>query len=122
MQLKQLTQRVTSTSALRKSIQEDLHLIAHLPHLVQADSLNFILKSEIFEISPRNVPTGQIVLQYSRPLVSESAPTRMKNAAGIEYTISGNPLTGTLLRVYTSNLPSIPAKKLFITIIRGLAK
>jgi hypothetical protein len=99
MQLKQLTHLEISTWGLRKSIHEDLHRIAHLPHLVQALSLNLILKSDILEIRPRNVPTGQNILQYRRPLVKERAPTRRKNAVGIEYTISGNPLTGTLLSV-----------------------
>ena len=65
-------------------MHDDLHRIAHLPHLVQPDSLNLILNIEIFEISPSNVPTGQIILQYSRPLVNDNPPTSRKKAAGIE--------------------------------------
>jgi hypothetical protein len=82
-----------------KSIQDDLHPNEHLPHLVQADSSNFILKIEIFDRSPSKVPTGQIILQYSRPLVSESVPIRIKKAAGTEYAIKLKPTIGILLRV-----------------------
>jgi hypothetical protein len=32
-------------------------------------------------------------------LVKDRAPIRIKKAAGMEYTIKGNPLTGILLRV-----------------------
>jgi len=31
-----------------------------------------ILKTENLEINPRNVPTGQTVLQYKRPLKAEN--------------------------------------------------
>jgi hypothetical protein len=97
--LKQLTHLEISTSGFRKSMHDDLHLIAHRPHLVQADSLNFILKIDIFDIRPRKVPTGQIILQYRRPLVKDKPPIRRKKAAGIVYRIKGNPFTGILLSV-----------------------
>ena len=63
MQLKQSTQRLTSISWFRKSMQEDLHAIEHLPQRVHLLSLNLILNRDTFEIRPNRVPTGQIMLQ-----------------------------------------------------------
>jgi hypothetical protein len=83
-QLKQSTHREWSMSQLRKSMHEDLQAREHLPHLVHFSLSNLILRRDIFESSPRNVPTGQTVLQYNRPLVKDNIPTRRKNATGIE--------------------------------------
>jgi hypothetical protein len=65
-------------------MQEDLQAREHLPHLLQVSSLNLILRTDIFEINPRNVPTGQTILQNNLPLVRDNIPTRRKNAAGME--------------------------------------
>src|SRR5664280_1325591 len=63
IQLKQSTHLLTSILGCRKSMQDDLQPREHLPHLVHLLSSNLILRTEIFEISPSRVPTGQIILQ-----------------------------------------------------------
>src|SRR5665647_2206078 len=63
MQLKQLTHLLESTCLFRKSMNDDLHAIAHLPQRLHLASSNLILKSDILLRKPRNVPTGQTVLQ-----------------------------------------------------------
>jgi hypothetical protein len=82
-QLKQSTHLEISISWCRKSIQDDLQANEHLPQRVHFASSNLILKKDIFEIRPRKVPTGQIVLQYNRPLVRDIIPTSSKNTEGI---------------------------------------
>jgi hypothetical protein len=62
-QLKQFTHLETSILLFKKSMQCDLHLTAHLPHLVHDDSSCLIRSKEIFESNPRKVPTGHIILQ-----------------------------------------------------------
>jgi hypothetical protein len=44
-----------------------LHFEPHAPQLLQSVSFRLILNHEYFEIKPKNAPTGQTVLQYSRP-------------------------------------------------------
>lgn len=73
-------------------MQEDLQASEHLPQRVHLLSANFILKSEIFESKPSNVPTGQIILQYRRPLIRESMAVSSKKTTGIEYVMRLNPL------------------------------
>jgi hypothetical protein len=83
IQLKQSTHLVTSISAFRKSIHEDLQLIAHLPQRVQAASSNRILKRDTFEISPRNVPTGQIIFNRDDPLSGKGLPQEGRKLQGL---------------------------------------
>ena len=64
-------------------MQDDLQASEHLPQRVHLTSSNFILKNEIFEISPRNVPTGQTVLQNNRPFINDIIPTSSKKKAGM---------------------------------------
>ena len=63
-------------------MHDDLHLNEHLPQRVHLLSLNFTLKIDTFEISPRKVPTGQIMLQYSLPFTKDMIPTSSKNTVG----------------------------------------
>ncbi len=64
-------------------MQDDLHANEHLPQRVHLTSSNLILNMDIFEIRPRKVPTGQIVLQYNLPLEKDIITTRIKNAEGM---------------------------------------
>jgi hypothetical protein len=66
-QLKHATHLSKSIDELSVSIQFALQTLSHKPQLIQFDSLIPILKREYFEINPKNVPTGQTVLQYSLP-------------------------------------------------------
>jgi len=68
MQLKHDTHLGVSTKLLLKSIHPLLQIFSHLPHLIQTPLFIFILKKENFEIRERTAPTGQIELQYIRPL------------------------------------------------------
>jgi hypothetical protein len=82
-QLKHPTHLDKSISLLRKSIHDDLQAREHLPQRVHLVSLNLILRKDVFEIRPSNVPTGQIVLQYKRPFAKDIIPTRSRNAEGM---------------------------------------
>ena len=93
-------------------MHDDLQPRAHLPHLVQAVSSNFILKSDIFEIRPRNVPTGHIILQYNRPFVKDRVPTRIKKAAGIEYTINWKSFNRNITKSIYIKFTQYPGKKI----------
>jgi len=64
-------------------MQDDLQASEHLPQRVHLTSSNLILKIDIFEIRPRKVPTGQIVLQNNLPLEKDIITTSSKNADGI---------------------------------------
>jgi len=79
-QLKQLTHLSKSIILFSLSIQPDLHTVSHIPQPVQSVSSITILYKENLEIKPRNVPTGQIVLQNKRPFVKDIIPiiNRMK--------------------------------------------
>ena len=45
------------------SIHSDLQTVSHTPQLMHVSLLTTILKSENFEINPKNEPTGQMELQ-----------------------------------------------------------
>ena len=63
IQLKHPTHLEKSTFWSLIWIQLDLHTIAHFPHCVHKSVFILIRKTDIREISPRRVPTGQMVLQ-----------------------------------------------------------
>ena len=82
-QLKQLTQRELSTVIVSLSIHCDLHIFSQAPQRVQEDSLIDILNNEIFDKSPNDVPTGQIVLQNNLPRNQDITDTRIKKKSEI---------------------------------------
>jgi hypothetical protein len=75
-------------------MQDDLHTIEHLPQRVHLFSINLILNNETFEMRPNKVPTGQIILQYSLPLMNERIPTSRKKTTGTAYASKLNPFIG----------------------------
>jgi hypothetical protein len=91
-QLKQLTQRESSTFMVSLSIHCDLHCFSQAPQRVHVDSEIVIWKIEIFESKPREVPTGQMVLQYDRPLNHDIWVTNKKKRIAIPKA-SGTKLT-----------------------------
>jgi len=75
-QLKHPTHREKSTVLSSVFMHSALHCEPQIPQLVQVVSSSTILKTEIREINPKKVPTGQTVLQYSLPFLSDSRITR----------------------------------------------
>lgn len=62
----------------RLSMHEALHRVAHTPQWVHFAGSIRIFHQEKRLINPKNVPTGQMVLQYVRPCFQARYPTPSK--------------------------------------------
>ena len=60
------TQRSKSSRCFLKSMQFDLQTPSHVPQALQSSLSTLIRKKETLEQRPKNIPAGQITLQYHR--------------------------------------------------------
>jgi len=91
-QLKQPTHREKSTFISLMLMHDDLHTAEHFPHCVQLTLSMLILNTDIRERTPRKVPTGQTVLQNSRPCQIESQSTTASIKMGKAASLHAKPL------------------------------
>lgn len=55
-------------------MHDDLQLREHNPHFVHLSLLNVGLKIEYKDTTPKNVPTGQMLLHHQRPFFTANTP------------------------------------------------
>ena len=121
-QLKQVTQRDVSTFCSFMLMHSLLQTAAHLPHLVQLSALNLIFNSENSDISPRPVPTGQMVLQKKRPFFHAINAIITANNSVMESVVTDTWGKAICFSVYRLADSSTVADPLFIRVTAGSAR